>query len=414
MKRFPILFLLLCLITVPACSHLLNQTDTSSGRPPVPTGFPYISRHPKPSTTYRGVPDPRNFEEPGFGGNRVLDLRSQDLSDFDLTRASDLLLNADFDSRTTWPSSEMLPGGFDPEAIMELGKNSGLGVRQLHSRGITGLGVGIAIIDQPLLVEHQEYAGQVRYYEEMDDIPEHWGASMHGAAVASIAVGKSVGVAPEADLYYIAQSFCNSTSYEDHEFACLAKAVYRVLEINRQLPEEQKIRVLSMAIGWHPEAKGYREIMAAVKTAQKEGMLVVCSSIREVHGFSFNGLGRLPTADPDDFYSYTPGIFWAEYFFQGGKMPVSLLIPMDSRTTASFTGASDYAFYPQGAWSWSIPYIAGVYALAVQVKPSITPDEFWSLALKTGQTIPVQNEGKNYQLGIILDPIALIEKLQDQ
>jgi subtilisin family serine protease len=49
-------------------------------------------------------------------------------------------------------------GGFDPTRVTESGKDRGLEMRALHARGITGKGVGIAVIDQPLLVNHVEYA----------------------------------------------------------------------------------------------------------------------------------------------------------------------------------------------------------------------------------------------------------------
>jgi hypothetical protein len=91
-----------------------------------------------------------------------------------------------------------------------------------------------------------------------------------------------------------------------------------------------------------------------------------------------------------------------------------LLIPMDSRTTASPTGTEDYVFYRQGGWSWSIPYLAGMYALAVQVKPDITPEEFWDIALKTGQTTQLQHDGKDYEFGVILDPQALIAAIKSK
>ena len=85
---------------------------------------------------------------------------------------------------------------------------------------------------------------------------------------------------------------------------------------------------------------------------------------------------------------------------------------MDSRTTASPTGKDEYVFYPMGGMSWAIPYIAGMYALAAQVKPEITPEEFWKIALETGQTIEILREGQSYQLGPILDPAALIGALK--
>ena len=43
-------------------------------------------------------------------------------------------------------------------AILEAGKNPGLGVRALHDEGVTGKGVNVAIIDQNLLLDHPEFA----------------------------------------------------------------------------------------------------------------------------------------------------------------------------------------------------------------------------------------------------------------
>lgn len=92
-------------------------------------------------------------------------------------------------------------------------------MRELHALGITGKGVSIGIIDLTLLVDHREYAGRLRLYEEIhtlrgsEGVPADTGeAQMHGPAVASIAAGITVGVAPDADLYYIA---CNVTTRKD-------------------------------------------------------------------------------------------------------------------------------------------------------------------------------------------------------
>jgi hypothetical protein len=87
---------------------------------------------------------------------------------------------------------------------------------------------------------------------------------------------------------------------------------------------------------------------------------------------------------------------------------------MDARTTASPTGIEDYVYYRQGGWSWSIPYLAGMYALAAQVKPEITPEEFWQTALNTGRTIQLQHEGKEYEFGVLLDPQALMETIKPE
>jgi len=374
--------------------------------------FPKIDRRPQLLDFGRGemtaLPtfDPNSTNQ----GQMDLDLRSYDLSALDLSGSLSDLMYASFDDRTTWPHDDRMPEGFDWQLIMELGKDPGLGVRSLHAQGITGRGVGIAIIDQTLLVDHQEYAAQLRLYEETADIVGGWSESqIHGAAVASIAVGKTVGVAPEADLYYIATAHGG----DGKDFTYLARSIQRILEVNGQLPPDRKIRVISMQIGWGEDVTGYDELEAAVEEAKRAGMLVVCSSIERIHGLKFHALGRSPLSDPDAFESYEPGMFWARGFYAGEWRPSDrLLIPMDSRTTASPSGISEYVFYRQGGWSWSIPYIAGLYALAAQVDPEITPELFWSLAMETGRTIELEHNGEAIPLGPIVDPVALIGRIQ--
>ena len=85
---------------------------------------------------------------------------------------------------------------------------------------------------------------------------------------------------------------------------------------------------------------------------------------------------------------------------------------MDSRTTASFTGTDEYVFYREGGWSWSIPYIAGLYALAAQANPAVMPKRFWLRTMTTGRTIELTRDGRNIRFGPIADPVALIDSLQ--
>jgi hypothetical protein len=372
--------------------------------------FPKIGRKPTPANGQRGKMAALPHYDPNSQSAFQMDLRGRDLTGLDLQGRIEDLFHADFDDRTKWPAQ--MPQDYDSRQVMELGKNPGLGVRELHKQGITGRGVGIAICDQPLLVDHQEYKDRLRLYEEINITP-FMGAQMHGPAVASIAVGKTVGVAPEADLYYIAEMngldlagkvFC--------DFEPLSRAVNRVLEVNEQLSPERKIRVISMSIGWNPSQKGYKQITEAVNKAKAAGMLVICSSVEAIHGFAFHGMGRSPLASPDDFNAYRPGSWWARTFKGDDAASNRLLVPMDARTTASPTGVDEYVFYGDGGWSWSIPYIAGVYALAAQVDPNVTPDRFWALALRTGRTIDLPRGDKKYKFGPILDPAALVAALK--
>jgi hypothetical protein len=353
-----------------------------------------------------------------------IDFRSRDLSEADLSVKMESIVYSSFDTQTKWPKN--LPGNFNPEAVMEMGKNPGLNIRKLHDEGITGKGVGIAIIDQTLLVGHEEYKDRLKCYEEIHNTNEN--AMMHGPAVASIAVGKNVGVAPEADLYYIA---CTQGDYKDlylnTDFTWIAKSIDRVIEINNSLPENGKIRVISISLGWTRAEKGYEEVEAAVKRANKNNIFVVHASLNSYGNIRFYGLGRDIFKDPDIVDSYNVSVFERDNFFNrqdnkgilkklvglfGGKTAHNLYAPMDSRTYASPIGNNDYTFSCVGGFSWSIPYIAGLYALCCQVNPNITPKEFWREAGKTGDEINITYNDKQYKLGKIINPQKLIESIK--
>jgi hypothetical protein len=50
--------------------------------------------------------------------------------------------------------------------------------------------------------------------------------------------------------------------------------------------------------------------------------------------------------------------------------------------------------------------------LAAQVEPSITPDRFWALALKTGRTIDLRRGDRERRFGPILDAARLVDALR--
>ena len=130
-------------------------------------------------------------------------MENVDLRNLDLSDEGDYLKSKDFDSLTQWPGLEKLPAGFDPKRLLEEGKNPGLGIRALHKEGINGKGVGIAILDQPLLLGHEQYASRLIRY---DATRASWlSPQFHGSPIAGIAVGKTCGVAPKAFAFYYAR-----------------------------------------------------------------------------------------------------------------------------------------------------------------------------------------------------------------
>lgn len=358
--------------------------------------LPYIERHPSQANYDDFIGKVSKLPN---ADNGQIEIRSADLSQADLSDELENLLLTTYDSKTKWPDN--LPEGFHPDKLMERCKDPGLGVRNLHNEGITGKNVGIAIIDQELLTKHEEFTKQLKYYSENDLAKSP--AQMHGAAVASIAVGKTCGVAPEASLYYIAEDF-STENYTGR----IAKDINELLDLNKTLKEDEKIRVIS--ISWGAEEKesdGYKDLKKAYHRANEEGVFVITTSLKEnredIKGVNFIGMNKTKLTDPNDFSAYGKYSLAKEMDYYKKDY---LCIPKDNRCVAAPTGVKDYVIYQSGGISWTVPYLAGVYALACQVKPDIDYKEFWKIALDTAVA--------NDKLDTIINPQGIIDKLKKQ
>lgn len=140
----------------------------------------------------------------------VRDARGYDISRLNISRKELLDLCID---KTTVLSAEQKA---TIDEVKEKAKDPGLGVRDLHKQGFTGKGIRMAIIDQPI-GKHKEYSSRIVKNVDINtkEVGRGWQtASMHAASVTSIAVGESVGVAPEAELEFYSAI---NISYEPNE-----------------------------------------------------------------------------------------------------------------------------------------------------------------------------------------------------
>jgi hypothetical protein len=216
--------------------------------------------------------------------------------------------------------------------------NPGDDVLRLHERGIKGRNIGIAVIDRFLLTGHREFGDRLRWYDEIDANAGDT-AEWHGTATASIAAGKTVGVAPEADLYFVGLGMIWSGEPIGNWFAAAPRAVHtgqavglairRVLEMNRRLGPDRKIRAISLAVGVGIRWLDERNV--AIAQARAQGIFV---SEPDLHPRPF---GPVLVASPAATDAYT----------SAGPAP-----------------------------SWAIAYWAGRYVLAVQENPALTPEAF--------------------------------------
>lgn len=287
--------------------------------------------------------------------------------------------------------------GFEEVAneIMEAAKNPGLGVRKLHEAGITGKGVNVAIIDQPIAIDHPEYRGKIVEYENLCG-REGGESSMHGPAVTSILAGNTIGVAPDVKIYYVAApSWKKDALYQ-------AQALRWIIEENKKLPSDQKIRIVSISAApsgkGSPFNKNNEEWDKAYEEAKKEGILVIdCTDKTNI------GACYLDGSDREDPKCYKGGFGKNN----PAKMdPKYLLAPVASRTTAETykNGVYSYQYGGTCGLSWGIPYAVGTLALGWQIAPELSNEEIMNLF---NDTATVNSEGSK-----IITPTAFVEAVK--
>ena len=315
---------------------------------------------------------------------RFWGLANVSLVKLDLRDQIKFLNSTTFDTLTEWPSEDKLPQGFRPVDFIANAKNPGLGVRSLHEKGIDGTGVGVAIIDQPLLLGHVEYTDALTRYDEtgLKDLSPQ----MHGSPVTSIAVGKNLGVAPGASLTYFAVPM-----WERDNMPYIT-SLKKILEWNKSLPEQEKIRAVSISNGMFPHYPHYGEWKEILEQAESQGTLVVTCDLAR---FEYGILSLKPGKDPDKPDSYDPGYYSSERDV--------IKVPGGNKTVASYRGNDVYTFDRMGGMSWGAPYIAGLAALAYQVNPDIQPEEIIQLLIAS----VVKTDA-----GPVVNPAGFIEKVR--
>ena len=274
-------------------------------------------------------------------------------------------------------------------------------MRGLQAQGITGKGVRAAIIDQPLLTDHPELSGRIAAY--YDTGCEGETSSMHGPAVASLFAGESIGIAPDATLYYAAwPSWLMDSRYA-------AEALDWVVAQNEALPDGEKIRVVSVSA-----APGNAEMFqnadlwdAAVARAEQAGLLVLTvdgAGVEKTRLVPYPAV--LARNDRDNPAACRTGFANSDERAETGSN--TLALPCSYRTVAEEYTAGQYSYTHDGhgGLSWGIPYCAGVMALGWQVDPTLTGEEMMQYLLSTAAT---GTDGSH-----IIDPVQFIQTLQTE
>src|SRR5574340_361027 len=163
---------------------------------------------------------------------------------------------------------------------------------------------------------------------------------MHGPAVASIAVGKTCGVAPRSALHYYAVPMWSWQSCEPYR-----EVIESIIAHDESAAGDQRIRVVSISAGRFSQWGDYAEWRETLARAAAEGLLVVTC---DPDWLGYGTLQRKESADPDDPASYVRGRFWGPHDV--------LYVPTSNRTIAGPEGPEAYTYDRTGGRSWAAPY----------------------------------------------------------
>ena len=286
------------------------------------------------------------WDECWFGNNRTVtaDLSTNPGIAFSLTISTSTIFTKD------------LPAGYDPEKLIRWGKYPGLNIDILHQHGFTGKGAVIAYIDQPA-AEHEQYTCDSVHV--MNNTNEK--SSMHGPAVLSLLKGKETGTAPEAEVYYFAHA-----AWEADQ-ATHAECLNQIIHQNQSLPEDKKIRMVAFSDNIDEAEKNADLFRETVKACEEAGIMVwFCAE--------YAPLTFIPYSDKNAFESLAPESRW------GNAAPPLVYVPSAGLTTASDEG---YIYWAEGGLSWTMPYIFGLYAIALQINPALSQDNLRSFVVDT-------------------------------
>ncbi len=296
--------------------------------------------------------------------------QSSDLSKFDFSSDYDLLMTLAYSKYTKWPSKDKMPENFSPEKHMEWGRHADLGLKELHEQGYTGKGVNVAYVDQPLgkILHPAIKKVDLHYYTDIMTKynQSSYNATMHGPAVLDILAGKEIGVAPEASVHFVANPAW-LTDQRSH-----ADCIRKIIEENKKLPADKKIKVIGFSDNIDPREKYPEEYKAAVKEAEKEGISVLFA------GYSL--ATAKPLSDRDNQKNYKASF----------KVDKSLYVPTD-RTVAS--GNKDYIKWGMGGSSWTTPYVVGLMAIGWQINPDLSVKELEDMMFQTATDLSGAADG---------------------
>lgn len=281
------------------------------------------------------------------------------------------------------------------------------GIAEAHRRGIRGAGVLVGVLDTGVDADHQEFSHQIvpfRYVPLFpNDVPPRdirgFDTDGHGSHVSGIACGRTVGIAPEANLYVasVIESETTRTS-----LIRLTSGLEWLLTQFRRPENERRPAVVNMSLGFPPtpppgvNVAEYNARFQIMKTLL--GTLIKNNAL-PVIAIGNDGAGRfrVPGAfegvlavGASDFSRKLASFSGSTPKTYGVRKPdlIGYGVGIHSSVERDFPGRSVYQNF--SGTSMATPYVSGVAALYRCRKPSATVDNIWQELVNA--TLPVSGD----------------------
>ena len=281
-----------------------------------------------------------------------------------------------------------------------------LGVDQLHAEGITGQGIGVAVIDSGT-GDHADFEGRLQHTDKFGG-SDIYGHGTHVAGIAggdgSASGGVFSGVAPGATIIPLGVSDETGMAYESD----VVEALQWVFD-NKDL---YNIRVVNLSLNSTVEDSYHNSgIDAAVEILWFNGVVVVASAGNKGPAGGYNTARSAPANDPfliavgasnehstadrvDDtiapysaFGTTQDGFFKPDLIAPGHDI-YSALSP-DSTWDEDYPDRVGYAgqYFRISGTSMAAPMVSGVVALLLQDEPGLTPNQVKYRLLNTSSKV---------------------------
>lgn len=213
--------------------------------------------------------------------------------------------------------------------------------------------------------------------------------------------------APDAEIVHYNVTN-EDTKVQDEQFA---QAIRDIIEKNKTLPDEKKIKTIVMGWGFYPNNPKYEEYINLCKEAVESGIFISSNNSHELYGISTMGADRDPKADVNSAESYRLCAFDNADNHKDIKKEYHdnlLYFPMQHLTIGHEDGESiQYDGNSAGVcWANSV---GALYNDFVSIKPDLKPKDFMELLVETSDELKVDG----VYCGRLLNASAAAEKLKN-